>query len=159
MVKKKTLYVAHRLTNAPLDFLMVLKALKTLLEKDYEILHFLGVNQGTAGDVYERDIIECVASADLVVGICDQESNGLGYEVGARVERYQKPMLTLAHNDTKLTRLLIGSADRNPHCHFLRRYDDLLRQVPGFIYEVLQIVDNQIDQNLPLFPETEAVAV
>src|SRR5262249_41579232 len=82
---------------------------------------FLGMEKGTAQDVYHWDIQQCVATCDLFVAICDYTSLGLGYEIGTAVERFHKPVLAVAHEDTHLSRLIVGIDDE----HFaLKRYTD-----------------------------------
>jgi hypothetical protein len=90
---------------------------------------FLGLEVGTDQDVYEHDIHECVRNADLIIAECSFPSLGLGWELGTAVEKYRKPVLAVAKEGTKVTRLVTGAqSERNPDYQFelYRSVEDLL---------------------------------
>lgn len=102
------IYIGCSLTHAPDEFKQAVETIKQNLKTDYEIFDFLGLEKGTPADVYQWDIHRCVAESDLFVAICDYPAIGLGYEIGVAVEKFNKPVLALAHQDTHVTRLLLG---------------------------------------------------
>ena len=108
----QTIYVGMALTDAPEEFRTTFQAeLKTALRKisDVEVLDFVGLEKGTAADVYEYDR-KCTEDCDLLVAICDHASIGLGMEVVFR-HSTKKPLLLFAHKDSKVTRMLLGFAE------------------------------------------------
>ncbi len=104
----RKLYVGCSLTHSPQDFKDLVLNLKEKLRADYEVFEFLGLEKGTAVDVYKEDIGICVARCDFFVAICDHASLGLGYEMGTALEKYSKPTLGLAHEDSNVGRLVLG---------------------------------------------------
>lgn len=136
-----TLYVGCGLTNAPEDFKAGVEALKDVLKKDYDVFDFVGLTAGTAEDVYRWDIEHCVANCDVLVGVCDYPSIGLGWELNESV-RLNKPTLGVAHEKAVVTRLILGAAAIKPNFTF-KRYSDIL-EVPAFVEEQLTIVQNRL---------------
>ncbi len=118
-------YVGCALTGAPQEFVRTVEAFKTILRSaGHEVTDFLGLTAGTPYDVYEMDIHRCVAGCEVMIGICDLPSIGLGWELGTAVEKHQKPTMALVGKDSGVTRLVVGAeCDRNPYYNFLR-YDD-----------------------------------
>jgi hypothetical protein len=116
------IYVGCALAHAPEEFRGMVEAIKSRLRtQGYEVLEFLGLNVGTAAEVYERDIHECVAKCELFVAFCDLPSLGLGWELGTAVEALRKPTLALAYTESKVSRLPIGAeGERNPAFRFQR---------------------------------------
>ena len=104
----KKLYVGASLTQAPKEFIDKVENLKKELRKEYEILEFLGLENGTPQDVYKQDVQKCVALCDIFVAICDHPSLGLGYEMATALEKYSKPTLALAMESAKISRLVLG---------------------------------------------------
>jgi hypothetical protein len=136
---KPELYVACGLTHAPEEFRISVEGLKQVLRQDkgYEVYDFVGLENGTPGDVYAWDIGRCVAESDLLVAICDYPAIGLGWELGAAVEKHQKPTLAVAHEDTHVTRLITGAAEAGTPNYRFRRYSDLM-EVPDYIDDILE---------------------
>lgn len=117
------IYVGCSLTQAPNDFKQSVEWLKAgLRDAGYETLEFLGLTHGTARDVYEHDIHNCVGKCDFFLAICDLPSIGLGYELGTAVEKHGIPTLAVAHVDSKVTRLVLGVS--HPLFHF-ERYGEM----------------------------------
>ncbi len=112
------IYVGCSLIHAPEEFREMVEKLKEELRKQYDILEFVGLGIGSPKDVYDRDIHTCMVQCDIFVAICDFPSLGLGYELGVAVENLQKPTLALAHEDTKVSRLILGI--NAPHYIFMR---------------------------------------
>lgn len=137
-----TLYVGCSLTQAPEDFKKHVADLKESLKADYTVLEFIGLSAGTAKDVYEWDIHECVEKCDVFIALCDYPSIGLGYELGVAVEKRNIPTLALAHTDVKITRLIQGI--ERPTYEFTR-YSDF-SEIPGLIKKFLVKNNNVLPQ-------------
>ena len=116
MKTKIRLYIGHKLTNATPQFQAKMDSLRTYLEgalPECMVLKFLGTKAGTCGDVYDKDIVENVGSCQLFVAIVDEESTGLGVEIGAALWRSKVPMLILYMPESRVSRLVTGPVDRN----------------------------------------------
>ena len=131
MQGRPKLYIGCSLTQAPEDFRNAVAGLKDQLRDEFEMLEFVGLVDGTPTSVYQWDIQECIAGCDLFVAICDLPAIGLGYELGAALEKFGKPTLAVAHEDTPVTRMLLGID--HPMYDF-RRYREL-DDVPAMIRE------------------------
>lgn len=129
---KKKLYVGCGLTLAPQAFKDAVERTKEALGEDWEVMHFLGTTAGKEKDVYEVDIIRNVRGCDAFVGIMDEPSWGLGWESREAVLQ-GKPVLLLAQQDSKVTRLALGA----PHFEQVtfRRYNDMLEDMPKILRE------------------------
>jgi hypothetical protein len=116
-MRKIVLYFGHKLTHADPGFLSYMEsvknALETVLKDRIVILKFLGVTAGNCGDVYDKDIEENVATCELFVCFVDEESTGLGIEIGAALWRYGKPILILYTGRKRISRLIGGAYIRN----------------------------------------------
>ncbi|MBI4156039.1 MAG: hypothetical protein HY507_02280 [Candidatus Zambryskibacteria bacterium] len=104
----RRIYIGCSLTHSPQEFKDLVLNLKEKLKGEYEVFEFLGLEKGTATDVYHEDVGRCVARCDLFVAICDHSSLGLGYEMATALEKYSKPTLGLGHEDSNISRLVIG---------------------------------------------------
>jgi 2'-deoxynucleoside 5'-phosphate N-hydrolase len=100
------IYLANSLTHAPEEYKVEMDELKNLLRKKYEVLDWLGLEKGTAQDVYRHDI-ECVKNCDLLLAECSYPAIGLGFEIATSL-CLDKPVLAIAKTDTKVTRLVLG---------------------------------------------------
>lgn len=118
----KKLYIGCSLTYAPEDFRNSVEELREQLRDKFEILDFIGLNAGTAGDVYRWDIEKCVKSADAMLAIVDYPSIGLGWELAIATNR-NIPVLAAAHEESKVTRLLVGAAEEHDNLEFVRYKD------------------------------------
>lgn len=132
MSAKLRIYVGCALTQAPGEFRESVESFKNGLREHYEVFDFVGLVDGTAGDVYRWDIKRCVATCDLFIAICDLSSIGLGWELGMAVEELKKPVLAVAHEESSVTRLVLGAPEDNPHFTF-ERYNDLVADLPELI--------------------------
>lgn len=124
------IYVGCSLTHAPQEFRDSVEELKGTLRTEFEVLDFVGLEKGSPHDVFAWDIDHCVATCDLFIAICDHPSLGLGYEMAACVEAFQKPTLAVAHTDATIGRIILGIT--RPHFSFAR-YDSLLDDVPSMV--------------------------
>ena len=120
-----SLYVGCALTHATDEFKGNVQALKERLKKVCNILEFIGLVDGTAQDVYNHDINVCVRGCNLFVGICDQVSIGLGYELAVQIEDRKKPALAVAHVDSRVTRLVLGIDQPNFEFKNYESFEDL----------------------------------
>lgn len=135
-IEKRKLYVGCSLTHAPESFRNDVEHVKETLSKDWEVMQFLGLTAGTAADVYNYDIRNNVATCGAFLAIVDLPSLGLGYEIGAAVERYNKPILLTAHRDAKVSRLIIGITEEHPTVSFAP-YENMLTDVPMLVRQYL----------------------
>ncbi len=133
-LEKKKLYVGCGLTFASEKFKNDVEELKTVLNRDWQVLEFLGLVAGTAADVYQRDIVVNVGSCDAFVAIADEPSIGLGYEICAASEVFRKPTLAVAQVNSKVTRMLLGAAEVQPNMLFIP-YENMVRDVPIIVGE------------------------
>lgn len=134
--KQPKLYVGCSLTKASETFKEAVEQLKiTLRAGGYEVFDFVGLVNGTPRDVYEWDIGHCVQNCDALIGICDEPSIGLGYEL-CEATRLGKPVLAVAHANSKITRLVHGAADVEHNFNFAI-YQDLVRDVPLLLEKLL----------------------
>lgn len=131
---KKKLYVGCGLTLAPEEFKASVEQVKNRLRDDWYVMEFLGLSAGTPEDVYETDIINNVGGCDAFLGICDEPSIGLGWEL-REATTLHKPTLAVAHVDSKITRLLLGAPYFNETLSF-DRYSDMVIDVPQITNQV-----------------------
>ena len=128
---KKTIYIGCSLTHAPVEFSKGIEKLKSELRKKHIILDFLGLEKGTAQDVFENDTGH-VRNCDLFVAECSHPSTGLGYEIGTALS-LNKPILAVAHDGAKVTRIILGVT--HPQFTF-KRYDNM-NEISDFVEEKL----------------------
>jgi hypothetical protein len=140
--QKKKLYVGCGLTHAPKEFKERIEELKERLSDDWEVMQFLGLVDGTEIDVYQRDIVENVGGCDAFLGVLDEPSWGLGWEC-REAAMLRKPTLGVAHVGSKITRLALGAPTFNPTFK-LRRYEDLVEDVPAIVAEEFTVVRNSL---------------
>jgi len=130
------LYVGCSLTKASEKFKASVEQLKDAIRAEgHEVFDFVGLVNGTPKDVYEWDIGHCVKNCDALIAICDEPSIGLGYEICEAV-RLGKPVLAVAHEDTRVTRLVHGAADVEPNITFAS-YRELIADVPPLVDTLL----------------------
>jgi len=116
-----------------MDFRNMVEELREKLRLEYNLLDFFGMVGGTASQVFETDILQCIPEADLVVIICDHPSFGAGWEMTHAVD-LGKPTLALASTSSNVSRLVLGAAEHMPNFE-VKRYDDLLVDAPRLIGE------------------------
>jgi hypothetical protein len=132
---KKKVYVACALTHASPEFKEEVEMLKKKLENICTVLHFKGLSDSNLPrDVYIHDIIDCVHRCDILVAICDHPSIGLGYEMATQAESRKKPILAVAHEDSKVTKLIL---DPFVEDYSFRRYNNLCEDVYEMVLEMV----------------------
>lgn len=106
-----TVYVGMGLTQAPKEFREEfqheLKA--ALTEAGFVVTDFVGLTDGTSGDVYRHDK-QAALAADICVFVADHPSIGLGMEIAYR-QAAGTPMVIFAHKAAVVTRMLIGMCE------------------------------------------------
>ncbi len=125
-------YFGCGLTHAPAEFTKEVEDFKNHLRNQLGIIlfDFVGLENGTAVDVYKHDIHRCVKHCDFMIGDFTFPSTGLGWEAGVVVEKHKKPFLGIAQQDAKVTRLVLGAeCDMNPLFQFIR-YQTLSEIIP-----------------------------
>jgi hypothetical protein len=125
---EKKLYIGCALTDAPEDFRSQVENFKDQLRQKYTVFDFIGLVGGTSADVYRWDIGHCVRDCDAFIGICDYPSTGLGWEL-SEATRLGKSVLAIAHEQSSVTRLVLGAAAVEPNVHFAN-YTDLPEVIP-----------------------------
>ncbi|HEV8677507.1 MAG TPA: hypothetical protein VN701_01610 [Candidatus Paceibacterota bacterium] len=134
---KLRLYVGCALTEAPPEFRERVEELKALLRPRYDVLEFLGLMAGTPADVYETDIQANVCTADVMLAICDYPSTGLGFELAVAVRERRIPVLAVAHEKKRITRLVLGLPEHHGNAGF-KTYRDLLGDVPRLLEQKVE---------------------
>ncbi len=135
---KYLVYVGCALTNAPQSFRDTVAAFKMALaadrdpEREFEILEFIGLEKGTAQQVYDHDLGN-VEKCHVMIAFVDEPSIGLGMELATAI-RLEKPILCLHRPESSVTSMLVGARDK--HLLALMPYsgiDDAIRTAWGFI--------------------------
>jgi hypothetical protein len=126
----RRIYVGCSLAYASEEFRQRIEELRDILREDYEVFNFMGLNKGTHKETYQWDIHQCVKECDVFLAICDYPSIGLGYEMATAIEKLDKPVLAVAHQEAKLSRIILGN---DTPSFSLQRYDDLLTDVPALL--------------------------
>ena len=144
MEAKKKLYVGCGLTQASEVSKDQVEELKDRLREDWDVMEFLGLVAGNEADVYQRDIVENIGGCDAFLGVCDEPSIGLGWELRESIG-LGKPTLGVAHVDSKVSRLVLGAPAFNPNFRF-RRYENMVENVPAIVVEEFEVVRNGLLQ-------------
>lgn len=135
-MKDLKIYVGCALTHAPEEFRNSVEALKGRLKEIGQVLAFKGLSDANLPhDVYTHDIIGCVHQCDLLVAICDYPSIGLGWEMAVQTEVRKKPVLAVAHKDTKISKLILDP--QLPGYEFVR-YENLCDDVYNLVVEKIK---------------------
>ena len=120
------IYIGTSLTHASQEHRDLIKEVRDEIEKieGVEVLKFFSDPQDfdaqqSAQDIYNHDIHNCVANADIFIAECTYPSTGLGWELGTAIEKHKIPTLALAKEGDKVTRLLLGAeCEKNPNFVF-----------------------------------------
>lgn len=124
------IYVGCGLTHAPEEFRNSVTEFKnSLRECGIVVSEFLGLKGGSAEDVYKWDINKCVRSCIGMIAICDYPSTGLGVEVAVAALDRRIPVLFLASEESRVTRLLLGLEEAESNVSFIRYAHDLSHAV------------------------------
>ena len=132
--KQPKIYLGCSLTHAPKGFREQVDSLKDILREDYEVFDFLGLVDGTPQEVYQWDIHHCVTDCTVFLAVCDYPGIGLGYELATAIEKLKKPVLAVAHEDAKVSRLVTGIDAPD---YTFARYNDLLADVPKMLKRII----------------------
>lgn len=125
-------YVGTALTHAPQEHKTLIKNLKNDLRGEFAVLDFVGLINGTPKDVYEWDT-KCVHDCDYFIADCSYPAIGLGYEIGIALS-INKPILAVAKQDAKVTRLVLGINAQNYKFKRYKTYSDLKKMSLQFLY-------------------------
>jgi nucleoside 2-deoxyribosyltransferase len=118
----KKVYFGCSLQHASQKYLDDVHKLREELKKDFEILEFLGLNNGTDVEVFAHDT-NGVTTCDLLIAEVSLPSTGLGYEIGL-ADSLGKQIVAIAHKDAKVSAMVKG----NPRIKFIQ-YDDVQKVV------------------------------
>lgn len=143
-MKRPIIYIGCSLNGAPEVLAQEVVKLKELLSVDYEyeLLEFIGLNYKSTIQVYRWDIEHCVRDCDLFVAICDERSTGLGWELSEAVH-LGKPILAVAHKDTKVSGLVLGAAELKANMTFIR-YTNLHKELPRLIKQEVSKLPSKV---------------
>ena len=129
-------YVGCALTYAPQAFKDAVEHLKEETRRAHiPVLDFVGLTAGTDLDVYETDL-SYARGARLFVAICDELSIGLGMEIQARFE-VGRPMLLIAQDFLKVTRMVSGGARKHSTTTIMRTYTRLREEGPILVRDAM----------------------
>jgi len=127
------IYLGCSLYNASPEYLTQIDSIKDSIRSQYELIEFLGIGaEHTCEQVVEYDL-SCVRKCDVMLGICDAPSTGMGIEIGL-ANSLQKPILLVAKNED-VSRMIRGNHAENPKCRFVtyNSPNDLLEKLAQFI--------------------------
>lgn len=124
---KYQVYVGCALTTAPQSFRDTVAAFKIALaavrdsKREFEILEFVGLENGTAQEVYDHDLGN-VEQCHVMIAFVEEPSIGLGIELATAI-RLEKPILCLHRPESRVTRMLFGARDK--HLLAIMPYDGI----------------------------------
>ncbi len=118
----KKVYFGCSLQHASQEYIDDVYKLREELKKDFEILEFLGLNNGTDAAVFLHDTSN-VTKCDLLIAEVSLPSTGLGYEIGL-ADSLKKQIVAIAHKDAKVSAMVKG----NPRITFIQ-YDDVQKVI------------------------------
>jgi len=137
-VERKKIYVGCALTHASDKFKEDALHFRDTLDDSYDVLKFVGISPETSpAKVFDHDI-SCVEASDLVVGVCDEVSTGLGMEIGYGLA-LGKRILLVGHRDRTITKMVTGAGEskKAPSVQF-ERYTDLVEDIVPVVHHILQ---------------------
>lgn len=110
------------------EFLKQIVRVKEVLRtKGFDVLEFMGLGDQTPLEVYEHDILHCVATCDAMLAVCDHPSTGMGYEMATVIEKRGLPVLVVAHKDAFVSKIVRGVTKPNFHFEY---YTDFEKEIP-----------------------------
>lgn len=128
---KRKLYFSCALSGLPIEHRQRMVALRDSLKVHFDVLEFCDPKDVTARDIYRYDIHHCVAIADLMLAVVDERGTGLGYEMGVMIEKHDRPVLAVAHQDSLVSPFILGVDHRD---FKLVRYNNL-EEVPSILLD------------------------
>ncbi|MCL5008989.1 MAG: nucleoside 2-deoxyribosyltransferase [Patescibacteria group bacterium] len=122
------IYLAHSLTQAPEEFKQEMLEFREKLKTQYEILEYLGLDKGTAEDVFRHDV-NCVHDCGLLLAEVSYPAIGLGFEIATALQ-LNKKVLAVAKETAKVSRLVLGI--EHPNFQFARytNLDEIFKHIP-----------------------------
>ncbi len=150
-MEKLKIYVSCSLTHAPEDYKENIKMfIKELKKNDFvEILEFCSPLPGQqqsvfdALDVYHNDIHDCVEHANVLISEISFPSTGLGFELGAAMEKHGTGVIMFAQNEAVVSKLILGAAIA--HNSPVYRYDQsIMEHMPSLLTKLKQLYHGRI---------------
>ena len=134
-MKKPKLYVGCALNNAPLAFQKKVDALKKSLVETFEILEFIGSGEMSDGETVLHDLKQ-VERCDLMLGIADLASTGLGSEL-THAGWLKRPTLIVAQAGAQVSRFVPGLPAKFESLVFQRyeTWNDIEKLISDFAAE------------------------
>lgn len=125
------LYLGCSLYGASEEYLAFIEEIRDALRKEYALLEFVGIGDHAPEEVVRHDL-SCVRECDVMIGICDAPSTGLGMEISL-ANSLGKPVLLLAQSE-EISKMVRGNHAENPLSRFVvySDIDNLLEQVDSF---------------------------
>ncbi len=118
----KKVYFGCALNHAPTEYIRQIEDFRLLLEKEFTVLKYKGLQNGTPEEIFEYDVGSVILS-DFLVADCSYPSLGLGFELGVAFER-KKPIIVLAKQEALVSPLILGIGSiKNDFTVF--RYQDI----------------------------------
>jgi fructose-specific component phosphotransferase system IIB-like protein len=142
-MKVLRVYWGCALTHAPEEYKGTMNRAISFIKNYHpqvQLLEFLGTTAGTSEDVYIQDIETNVASCNLFLNDVSCASLGLGFELASALLYYNKPVISFVHENIRLTRLLLGAAERHENYKILSYRDEaqLMQMIGNILYEKVQ---------------------
>lgn len=115
--RKLKIYVGCKLTNASSEFIDLVASVKAHINStnSYEVIEFLGLEEGTQEDVVLHDTNGMLKS-DICLFFVENESSGMGIEIGLGIP-FQKPVIVLIpckiEEYKKISRMVTGQTAVN----------------------------------------------
>jgi len=148
-MEKLKVYISCALTYAPLEYKEQIFTFKDMLRKIpwIEVLDFVMVNSvqeyPDTGHIYCNDIYDCVGKAHVLISGVSIPSIGLGWEMGTFNEKHVGPILMCAHEDAKVTKLVLGAVETHPGLS-LKRYKESITDLLDYFLSELKIIHTQL---------------
>ena len=138
-MKNIIIYVSCALTHAPQEYKDDIEAFKGELRKvpGVTVLDFCPPAPGekqtklSPKEVYQKDINEGVAVADLIIAEVSLPSTGLGLELGKAIGEYKIPTLLFAKKGAVVSKLILGIPTHVTTAPFAEYSESLLEMLPG----------------------------
>ncbi len=106
-----------------------------MLRANFEVLDFVPLGTGTPSQIYQWDINNCLATCDVMLGIGDYLSTGLGYELAVAIEKRGIPVLVVAERGRIATKFFEG-IDKPFYSY--QKYKEM-SEIPNMLKEFLTV--------------------
>ena len=117
-MNKRRLYFGCAISGLPREHYEEMVGFRSGLAGHFMVQDFCDPQLYTDAEVYHNDIHHAVRHAKLMLAFCDERSTGLGYELGTMIERHGKPVLALAREGVRVSKLIAGIS--HPRFEFCR---------------------------------------